>query len=721
MRRNFKPVPYYDPAIQVGEDGKATVNIELPDNLTNFKVRAKAISGAERFGFATGQIAVRLPVIVQPALPRFVRPGDRFTAAAIGRVVEGEGGPGSAEIRVDGVTLEGPAKREVSFVPNQPERIDFSVQVPNPPYTDQGALAYDQVQFTVGVERSSDQAKDAFEVKLPIRDDRQRVTLQDIVDLTAGKPYAWPGVPETPRPGTVRRELLISDQPALLRMAAGLSFLLEYPYGCTEQRVSRARAALALKKFRDLLHLQGSDQELQALVQQVLDWLPLVLDPDGRAAYWPGSKGYVSLTAWVVEFLVEAKAAGFPVDAKLFQGLTRTLEQALRSDYSGFIDGEAYAERTWALAALTEAGKANAAYAAELARKAQFLDLEGLAQVVGTLAQARQTPDTMAPLIQELWKGIVVRLYQGHEVYGGLQERRSTRSGLILPSETRTVALVTRTLAQLGGRGFAAPTADQRARDAGPRRRLGLDEREQRGAAGPCPGAQGTFPRQQRAAGVADPGRREPVARHWPGCTRGELRRHQPHGRSGHVAAGCREERGRRAGRDHLCSAGPGQPGGVPGGRFRRHARAAADQSRGSSARGVSLDAPGKDVKLSMGDVVEEHVQVVNPEDRNYVAVVVPLAAGMEPLNPALATAPPEAKPKGQLTREASYVAFLDDQAVFYYDELPKGTYDFYFRTRASTPGQFIQPAAKAEMMYNESVHGNSPGAEVEVVRGKED
>ena len=41
--------------------------------------------------------AIRLPLIVQSALPRFVRPGDSFVAGGIGRVVEGEGGPGLVE------------------------------------------------------------------------------------------------------------------------------------------------------------------------------------------------------------------------------------------------------------------------------------------------------------------------------------------------------------------------------------------------------------------------------------------------------------------------------------------------------------------------------------------------------------------------------------------------------------------------------------------------
>ncbi len=75
------------------------------------------------------------------------------------------------------------------------------------------------------------------------------------------------------------------------------------------------------------------------------------------------------------------------------------------------------------------------------------------------------------------------------------------------------------------------------------------------------------------------------------------------------------------------------------------------------------LNTPGLSLDLAVGDVVEDHVQIVNPKDRNYVAVVVPLAAGMEPLNPVLATAPPEAKTKGQLTRTPSYASFLDDRS----------------------------------------------------------
>ena len=286
-------------------------------------------------------------------------------------------------------------------------------------------------------------------MSLPIRPDRERVTRRVLQDLKPGVAVALSAIDEPVRPGTLRRSVLVSGEPGLVRMAAGLDFLLDYPYGCTEQQLSRARAYIALKGFRTLLHERGSEKEMDRAVKDALEWIPTVVDTNGLAAYWPGSRGYVSLTAWVVQFLVEARAAGYPVDEALLTRLTRSLQQALRSDYGHFIDGEAFTERAWALAALAQAGQFDPAYAAELARKAEYLDLEGVAEVLRALARGRSTPSTVDALTERLWNGIVVRLYQGHETYGGLQAGGASRSGLVLPSETRTVAEVVRAVAGL--------------------------------------------------------------------------------------------------------------------------------------------------------------------------------------------------------------------------------------------------------------------------------
>jgi len=719
IRRNFKPVPYFNPAIQVGPDGTARVTVELPDDLTVFKIRAKAASGPDRFGFGTSQIAVRLPVIIQPSLPRFVRPGDRFLAAGIGRIVEGEGGPGAAEVRAEGARIEGSAKQSFTWNAAEPQRVEVPVTVPTPPYKEDGTLAYERVTFRFGVQRTSDNASDAFEVPLPVRDDRRPVRIRLMQDLAVGASLPLPALPEPARPGSVRRSILVSDQAALVRMAAGLDFLNEYPYGCTEQRLSRARAEVALRKFRDLLKQEGNDERTRRAVDDTLQWIPQTVDANGLVGYWPGSRGYVSLTAWVVQFLVEAKTAGFRVDDALLDRLTRSLQQSLRSDYGRFIDGEAYAERAWALAALSAAGKGDPAYAAELSRRAQFLDVEGVAQVLQSFEKGGDTTSPATDVLaRQIWEGLVFRLFQGKEIYGGLQQKVSARNALILPSETRTLAEVTRALARkeptnprfprlidalvtLGrGDGWGTTNANAAAL-------LALSELLKPPYAGSTPHAVevrfnnsgGGGPRALalgpqapvNAVIVTDGGAGSVVHRtgeKGPVLVRVETT-YLPAGDGAQEAA---RANGFVVSREILRVRGEDVP-----------------------PERTPIAEPAKKYAFKIGDVVEDHVRVVNPKDRTFVAVVVPLAAGMEPLNPSLATAPPEAKPEGRISLEPSYVAFLDDQVAFFYDTLPKGTYDFYFRTRAQIEGSFVQPAARAEMMYDLTVEGTSPGARIEV------
>lgn len=717
VRKNFKTVPYYNPLIMVGPDGKAVVEITLSDDLTNFKLRAKAASGPERFGFGVGHLSVRLPVIVQPALPRFVRPGDTFTAAAVGRIVEGKGGPGLAEYQVKGAKQSGPSKQELTWVENKPQRIEFPVEVAAPAYTAEGKPIITDVVFKVAVARTSDNARDAFEVKLPIREDRTRVSKRMLSELKPEEPFQIPAVTEEVRPGTLSRSILVSDQPGLIKMAAGLDFMMQYPYGCTEQKISRGRVYIALRKFRTLLKQGGSEKEMTRAVNEVMTLLPTVIDRNGLVAFWPGSPGYVSLTAWTVQFLVEAKAAGFSIDEKLFGKLLDALDQALRSDYSQFIDGESFAERVWALLALTEAGKYNSAYAAELARKAQFLKLESIAEVLYSFALADQKSSATEQLEKALWDGIIVRLYQGHEQYGGLQDKQLTRNGLILPTETRTLAQITRAVARYEPKNEKLPLLVNSLVTLGQDDGWGTTNANAEALLALSEMLKPPFSGAKKAAIRVTLDGKEQTIHLGP-----ELPLGVATGTNG--AAGEAVLQGKAGPRPIAIRVDTSYVPAADGSQV-------AEQSKGfvvtrelllvqkdAPPMKISLTGPGSIQKFNIGDIIEEHVQVVNPKERHYVAITVPLAAGMEPLNPRLATAPPEAVPNGKTTKNATYEAYQDDQAAFYYNVLPAGTYDFYFRTRATIAGAFIQPPAKAEMMYDGAVFGMSNGAKI-VISGK--
>jgi uncharacterized protein YfaS (alpha-2-macroglobulin family) len=720
VRKNFASVPYFEPSIVVGPSGKVKVTVQLPDDLTVFKLRAKAASGPDRFGYATGALSVRLPVLVQPALPRFARAGDELLGGGLARMIEGEPGPGHGELRLRGATTKAASKQVIAFDRSKPARLEFPLTVPQPALDERGRAKGANIELTLGVERTSDKARDAFQLTVPILPDRRLEKARLLADLEPGKPLVIPALSEAARPGTLVRTLLVSDEPALVKMAAGLDFLIDYPHGTTEARVSRARALLALKDFRAALATGLDDARSKRAVEETLDWIPSVVDTRGLVAFWPGTDGYVSLTAWTVDFLVEAKRGGFAVDDRLFRTLVATLEAALRSDYARFVQGESWAERVFALEALAQAKRLDPAYAAELARKTTYLNLESVAGVVRAFAASGdRASSTVRGLEPVLLGGLVFRLHQGQEVYGGLQDRNlGARSGLILPSETRTVAEVTRALAELSpdharlpllvqalvtlgqGDGWGSTNANASAL-------LALSARVDSRTARRGAGVRTIEVKTGGTSRTLTLGPGAPLAfTSIDGADAIEL------SASGGGKLVVRAETSWVP-----AKAGTMAPAISKGFVVTREQRAVG--ADGAPLEKLELSTPAQTSTRALGAVVEEHVRVVNPVDRTHVAVIVPLASGMEVLNPSLATSPPEAKPSAANTRRATYERFLDDQVAFHFDALPKGTYDFYVRTRATTAGVQTQPGATAELLYDATVFGASPGARLVVTRAE--
>jgi hypothetical protein len=106
---------------------------------------------------------------------------------------------------------------------------------------------------------------------------------------------------------------------------------------------------------------------------------------------------------------------------------------------------------------------------------------------------------------------------------------------------------------------------------------------------------------------------------------------------------------------------------------------------------------------------------LVNPEPRTNVALRLPLPAGLEPLNPNLATAPATAAPSAAPTLPPDYAAYGDDQVLVVYQTLPSGHFTLRTRMRATIPGRFTEPPAQVETMYQAGVTGSSDGALVVV------
>jgi hypothetical protein len=78
VRANFQPMPYYS-VLQTDAQGRAHAQFTMPDDLTTWRVMAVALDG-DAAHFVTGDrtFISTQPLIANPLLPLFARPGDRF-------------------------------------------------------------------------------------------------------------------------------------------------------------------------------------------------------------------------------------------------------------------------------------------------------------------------------------------------------------------------------------------------------------------------------------------------------------------------------------------------------------------------------------------------------------------------------------------------------------------------------------------------------------------
>ncbi len=78
VRENFRPLAYYG-VLKTDSAGHASAELTMPDDLTTWRVMAVALQqDRAHFGSADTTFISTQPLIANPLLPQFARPGDRF-------------------------------------------------------------------------------------------------------------------------------------------------------------------------------------------------------------------------------------------------------------------------------------------------------------------------------------------------------------------------------------------------------------------------------------------------------------------------------------------------------------------------------------------------------------------------------------------------------------------------------------------------------------------
>jgi uncharacterized protein YfaS (alpha-2-macroglobulin family) len=724
VRKNFKTVPYFNPAIIVDNGGKTTVTIPLSDDLTNFAVRAVAASSSDRFGLGKSQIRVRLPVIIQPALPRFVRLGDKIRAGGVARVVEGTGGPAAYTIEAQGLTAAaGSAPVDFTLPDAKAQLLNTDFTVADPGFDGYGILKSDSVTVKMAVVRKSDKASDAFRVSIPLRMDRPFEEDDKFAAVTPGKPLVIAAIPEKTRSNTLSRQILLSDQMAILKAVSGMTSLVRYPYGCTEQQISRVYPAVAYRDIWTRYGLEPPMGNIKKYVAQTMEYLASAQTTDGQFSYWPGTQGYVYLTAYVVEFLNEIKTlnekarTNYPFSEAMYNKAIDALTRSLRTDYTSFVDGYKYFERSCALLALAKAGKLDIGYARELANWSENVDVQSMARICEALQKnAKALKSEITSIDKKLWKEAVFKLDNGKEVFAGLQERSFTIGARVHTDEITALASMISAFSSQEKRPEKLPQLVNELvtlggdNDWGSTQANCLSLLALRDYVDQPTGKSrysGTLTLGVASEPITYDSKSGALVKKWKDPAKAEFKIESSSDNTPCLV---------RFSQRYL----PQEPGfaspSVQKG-FVVKRELIFVNPKGQDRR-VRIDSARTVHKLNIGDIIEEHIQVQNPKDRFFVAVSAPFAAGLEFMNPALETSGEDAKPKNATTNSGTYQMFLDDQSCWFFENMPAGTYDFYFRERASVAGEFSHPSARAEMMYEMATYGCCPGVKI-VIRGE--
>jgi alpha-2-macroglobulin len=312
-RTNFDTTPLWLPHLVTDEDGRATVEVKLPDNLTTWQLDARALTMDMQVAQTTTEVVASLPLMVRPVTPRFFVAGDRLELAAIINNNTDKDQPVEATLEAKGVRLVGSGTQKLSVQAGGRVRVAWSVVVDNVPGAD---LTF----YAAGRNGVQDSAKPALRTgpgdTVPIYE----YTTPDFGASTGGVLRSVGSRTEVislpRRLNTGQGDLIVRLDPSLAAALPGsFTYLRQYPYLCVEQTTSRFLPNVAtFKALADLgLNNPGLEQGLRKALGDALTKLAGGRNKDGGWGWFDGMESHPLTTAYVALGLLEARHAGFDI------------------------------------------------------------------------------------------------------------------------------------------------------------------------------------------------------------------------------------------------------------------------------------------------------------------------------------------------------------------------------------------------------------------------
>ncbi|WP_028225277.1 alpha-2-macroglobulin family protein [Paraburkholderia ferrariae] len=705
-RELFDTLLYWNPNVTLDAKGEAQVDVPLNDSLTRFRIVAVAASGAQRFGTGSATIESTQDLQLISGLPPLVREGDAFRAQFTLRNTTSRAMKVVVTPSVPPLTL---APQTVDLAPDASREIAWTATVPDGlADADLPALVWNVSAAEQGGAHASDAVKLTQRVSAAIPVTVQQATLAQ-VDGTLSVPVAPPAHASAAKDGRVRGGIAVSLQPKLADGLPGVARWLErYPYGCLEQQTS---VALGLRD--------------PARWQAVLTHMPVYLDSDGLANYFPPSddspnRGSPTLTAYLLAVTDEASkldshfALPDALRTKMEDGLTRFVEGRIQRD-TWAPRRDLDLRKLAAIDALSRYGAANARLFGSIEIAPNQWPTSAVIDYYASLSRMRDVPDREAKLAQ------LEQILRARLTYQGTQLTFSTADGdnlWWLMTNTQVNAarlalafvdnpawkdemprLVTGLLAMQNNGAWDTTTANAYGSIA-VERFSQVFERE--GVTGTTKIALGSAQRTVSWSAAPAGAASGAMAATRSAAVRGVLLGWPAQGQGGTLAL-TQEGTGKPWATVESLAAVPLQAPFAAGYRITKTVTAVEPAVKGVYTR---------------GDVLRVHLDIDAQSDMTWVVVNDPVPAGATILGSGLGRDSAVATQGEKHGEDEPWPAFIErgfDGYRAYYDYLPKGKVSIEYTVRLNNVGTFGLPPTRVEALYAPAIFGAVPNAPVVV------
>jgi alpha-2-macroglobulin len=325
MRADFAALALFAPRVKTDAQGHASVPLKLPDNLTRYRIMAMVAAGDRSFGSNESTITARLPVMARPSAPRFLNFGDTFELPVI--VQNQTDAPVEVGVvaRATNATIAEPSSKRVKIAANDRVEVRFAA----------GTVKPGTARFQIGI--ASGGFSDASQVELPVYTPATTeafATYGEIDEGAIAQPVKMPpGV--FPQFGGLE---ITTSSTQVQALTDAVLYLVKYPFECNEQIASRVMSIAALRDVLTAFKAEGlpPPAALEASMKTDFEKLKRHQNGNGGWGFWQETP-WPYLSVHVAHALVRAKDKGYKPDEEMLrraQGYLRNIESFIPAWYS---------------------------------------------------------------------------------------------------------------------------------------------------------------------------------------------------------------------------------------------------------------------------------------------------------------------------------------------------------------------------------------------------